>query len=112
MQFRETRKETQTASVDSCWNVGVRAGIAGITGETIVLTEGGVVRAWTVKRVPEKDRWDAEFVTRLRGTLAQPNPNMSGQHIPIKITIQPQKTPFHINLYHDMSNPQNPEGST
>ncbi len=42
--------------------------------------------------MPEKDRWNVELVKIIWGTLAQPNPNMPGQHVPIQISIP---TPAH-----------------
>ena len=94
VMFMLTQKKTQAASVDTPYREGIWAGIASRTGETIILTEEGAVRAWTVRRMLEKDRWDAGLITRVRGTLAQPNPNMPGQHVPIGINIPTPANPI------------------
>ena len=37
--------------------------------------------------MPEGERWDAESITEMQGTPAQPNPTAPGLHIPIAINI-------------------------
>ena len=57
------------------------------SSEALVGTTEGVVRAWTIRRLPEAERWDAESITEMQGTPAQPNPTAPGLHIPIAINI-------------------------
>ena len=55
------------------------------SSEALLGTKDGVVRAWTVRRKPEEERWDAEAITEMRGTPAKPNPNMPGISVPIAV---------------------------
>ena len=47
---------------------GVFAGIVPRTGECIVPTPEGAIPARTTRRLSEDKRWDAEFVSRAKGT--------------------------------------------
>ena len=84
--YKEARRKTQARSINTDWHEGIWAGIAVRTGETIILTQGGAVRAWILQIFPEKYRWDWEFLHSVKWTISQPNPNMPGQHIPIQHT--------------------------
>ena len=57
------------------------------SSEALAGTKEGVVRAWPIRRMPEEERWDAESITEMQGTPAQPNPAAPGLHIPISINI-------------------------
>ena len=46
---------------------GIWAGIDAGSGESIILTPSGVRKARTVKRLPEGERYDREFLTRVKG---------------------------------------------
>ena len=47
---------------------GVFIGIVPRTGEFVVLTPEGAVLVRTVHRLSEDRRWDAEFISKMRGT--------------------------------------------
>ena len=84
-QLGETSAERK--SLDTTWFEGVWLGHARGSSEALVGTAEGVVRAWTIRRLPEAERWDAESITEMQGTPAQPNPTAPGLHIPIAINI-------------------------
>ena len=50
----QTKTKGKSTSINTDWQTGIWAGFVVRIGETIVLTPGGAVRAWTVKRVAEK----------------------------------------------------------
>ena len=85
-QLGETPQERK--SLESSWFEGVWLGHARGSREALVGTKDGVVRAWTVRRMPEGERWDAEAITEMQGTPAQPSTAMPGHHIPISINIE------------------------
>ena len=71
------------------------------SSEALLGTKDGVVRAWTVRRKPEEERWDAEAVTEMRGTPATPNPSMPGISVPIAVNIDKENAdgePMHFNV--------------
>ena len=76
-------------SLESSWGEGVWLGHARISSEVLIGTQNGVVRAWTVKRKVEEEKWNGEKIKEMRGTPSQPNPSMPGINIPIMINIDP-----------------------
>ena len=64
---------------------GVWLGINGRTGEHVIGTSEGVVKAYTVKRRPIDERWSLEEVHAVRGTPGKPVPGSSDQRIPVRI---------------------------
>ena len=56
------------------------------SSETLVGAKDGVVRAWTIRRMPEGERWDPEAITEMQGTPARPG-ILPGIHISIAINI-------------------------
>ena len=58
------------------------------SSEALAGTKDGVVRAWTIRRMPEGERWNAEAITEMQGTHARPSTAMPGLHIPISINIE------------------------
>ncbi len=85
------------ANVESKVESGIWVGIATRTGENILMTQEGTVRAWTVKRRAEENKWDAEFIEKCHGSIVQPNPNKPGTHVPIQIDI-PIENPMHATM--------------
>jgi hypothetical protein len=75
-------------SLESTWSEGVWLGHARGSSEALIGTENGVVRAWTVRRKVEEERWSAEAIQKMRGSPAQPNPMMPGIAIPIAVNIE------------------------
>ena len=84
-QLGETSQERK--SLECSWFEGVWLGHSRGSSEALVGTKDGVVRAWTIRRMPEGERWDAESITEMAGTPAQPSTAAPGQHIPIPIHI-------------------------
>ena len=82
----ETSQERK--SLESSWFEGVWLGHARGSSEALVGTKDGVVRAWTIRRMPEEERWNAEAITEMQGTPARPSTTMPGLHIPIAINIE------------------------
>jgi len=81
----ETSQERK--SLESSWNEGVWLGHARGSSESLVGTKDGVVRAWTIRRIPEEERWGPESITEMQGALARPSALLPGLHIPIAINI-------------------------
>ena len=81
-QLGETSQERK--SLESSWFEGVWLGHARGSSEALVGTKDGVVRAWTIRRMPEGERWDAEAITEMTGTPARAG-ILPGSHIPIAI---------------------------
>ena len=57
------------------------------SSESLVGTKDGVVRAWTIRRMPEGERWGPEAITDMQCTPARPSIILPGIHIPIAINI-------------------------
>ena len=53
---------------DSKWHHSVWLGIMDGSGEKIIGTAAGCVKARSIKRKPEAERWDVEMMKSLRGT--------------------------------------------
>ena len=75
-------------SLESSWGEGVWLGHARISSEALIGTKDGVIRAWTVKRKIEEERWSSSKIKEMRGTPVQPNPSMPGINIPIIINME------------------------
>ena len=75
-------------SLESSWFEGVWLGHARGSSEALVGTKDGVVRAWTIRRMPEGERWDAEAITEMQGTPSRLSAAMPGLRVPIAINIE------------------------
>ena len=64
---------------------GIWLGHARTSNEVLIGTSDGVVRAYSVSRRPEEERWSAEDISNIRGTPQQPNPNKPGGIIPVQV---------------------------
>ena len=62
------------------------------SNETIVGTADGALRAYVVKRMPEDERWDAEFIRNMQGIPQQPDPSKRGTTIPISFKFESMTT--------------------
>ena len=80
----ETSQERE--SLESSLLEGVWLGHARGSSEALVGTKDGVVRAWTIRRMPEGERWDAEAILEMRGTPAQPSTAMQDTTSPFQST--------------------------
>ena len=58
------------------------------SNETIVGTTEGAVKTYAIKRMPEDERWDAEFIRNIRGIPQQPDPKRKGATIPISFKFE------------------------
>ena len=64
---------------------GVFYGVNFRTDEVRVGTERGVVKARTIKRLAPEDRWDGDYILKIKGRPTQPVPGVKSHHIPIQI---------------------------
>merc|ERR1712086_438276 len=83
-QLGETSQERK--SLESSWFEGVWLGHARGSSEARAGTKDGVVRAWTIRRMPEGERLNSQAITEMAGTPARPG-ILPGSHIPIAIHI-------------------------
>ena len=72
--------------METSWFEGVWLGHARGSSEALAGTKDGVVRAWTIRRMPEGERWNSQAITGMTGTPARPG-ILPGTHIPIAINI-------------------------
>jgi len=63
----ETSQERK--SLESSWSEGVWLGHARGSSESFVGAKDGVVRAWTIRRLPEGERWGPESSPRCKAPL-------------------------------------------
>ena len=86
--YKELRvgKERQN-KFDSEWREGLWLGQARSSNESVIGTSHGVVRAYAIKRRDPDSRWSAELIRGLVGTPQQPNPNVPGHRIPIRVNF-------------------------
>ena len=56
------------AKIDKVLMDGIWLGIKGRTGEHIIGTEKGIVKAYTVKRRPEEERWSLDIIQCITAT--------------------------------------------
>ena len=68
---------------------GTWLGIDLRTGEILVGTTSGVVRARTIKRRPEPERWSAEQALGVRGVPWQPTPGIDSDRLPTAVRRPP-----------------------
>ena len=80
--------------LDSRWEPAVWLGVIDSTGEVLVGTEIGVVRARDIKRYADaKDRWDNDQVAKVKGTPWQPVPGKDGDRVPIRVRLAEDPEP-------------------
>ena len=82
------------AKIESRWHDGVWMGVKGRTGEYIVGTSVGVVKAHTVRRKPEDMRWNADEINAVVGTPHQPKPGRNDSRIPVRIRAPAMEEPI------------------
>ena len=74
---------------ESCYGdrvYGIFLGVIAVTGEAIIGTHNGTVRARTIKRLPEATRRDKDMIMGMRGTPWSPD-GESSERIGIRIDI-------------------------
>lgn len=72
---------------DSRWKDGVFYGVTDTSGEIIVGTKDGVLKARSFRRKPESLRWDWEFFKEVKGTPWEPIPGREGIEIKSRVTM-------------------------
>ena len=76
-KHRQNQLETERSS-------GVWLGHCQQSNEVLIGTNHGVIRAFTVARKPEGERWNAEAIRDVKGTPQQPDPSRAGLQAPIR----------------------------
>ena len=62
------------------------------SNESVVGTERGVVKAFAIKRIANKEKWNYEAVKSMPGTLMGPDPNRPGRdRVPIRIEARRER---------------------
>lgn len=84
-------KAARGGKLDARFAYGTFVGVMANTGEFIVSTDRGAVRARTVRRVPESDRWRREDILNIVGTPWAPEGGDA--ELPIAIRIGDPKFP-------------------
>ena len=87
VHYRKLSADDNRNKLESKWDEGVWLGHARGSSEVLIGTIEGVVRARTIKRRPEDERWNAEAILNMAGTPARPNPQAPGHDIPVHISI-------------------------
>jgi len=82
---RRRRPKNERPKIETSWRDGIWLGIKNRTGEHIIGTPEGVVKAYTVRRRPEEERWSAEEVNAVRGTPGRPKPGRRDMRIPVRV---------------------------
>ena len=65
------------------------------SSETLIGTTKGVVKASTIKRFGESERWDVNVIVDMKGGPQRPDPTKPGLHIPVRIRVEPE-VPFEM----------------
>ena len=80
-------RENNKNKVGPKWEKGIWLGNSRESNETLVGTKGGVIRCYSIKRMPSEEKWQKDQVLELQGTPQQPNPSRSGLRIPIRLEV-------------------------
>ena len=72
------------------WYKGIWLGPSLQNSETLMGTEKGVVRAYSVDRLSPSVRWDINRIIDMKGTPQRPDPSKPGLNIPVKIRLEPE----------------------
>ena len=71
--------------IETTWKEGVWLGIKNRTGEHIIGTPEGAVKAYSVRRRPEEERWSVAEVNAVRGTPGCPKPGRHDTRVPVRV---------------------------
>ena len=82
-----TSKKTSNSGpkVDARFHDGIWLGLRMKSDESIIGTPNGVIKAKTVRRLPEDQRWRTEEVSSIRGIPSNPVPSAGKDHIPTEV---------------------------
>ena len=84
--YKELRQHHERRDkMESEWFEGLWLGHTRNSNEHLIGTHGGVVKAYSVKRRSEDERWDKAYIEGVRGTPQQPDPARSGLTVPISV---------------------------
>ena len=78
------------AKLDPKWRDGALIGIRDRSDEMLIMTPSGVYKTRNVRRRPELERWDFEFLTTLKGAPWNPNPaagEMAADALPADMAV-------------------------
>jgi len=75
----------ERAKIETKWMDGVWLGIKNRTGEHVIGTPEGIVKAHSVKRRAAEERWDIEAVNAVKGTPGRPKPGRRDMRIPVRV---------------------------
>ena len=79
--------------LDSRWETGIWMGVKDETGECIIGTSEGTVKARDFKRIADNSaRWSAELVKSVKGTPWQPTPGRNDDMIPVRVRLAEEGT--------------------
>ena len=106
MPFGETvlyRKLEETGDrkriLESKWAEGIWLGHARKSNEVMIGTANGVIRAWSVRRMPDDKKWNRELIKNLKGTPQKHNPNMPGAEVRIDVAVPEPQFPPPEDIY-------------
>jgi hypothetical protein len=86
--FKRIREQkSQKDKMESEWEEGIWLGHNRATNESVIGTENGVIRAYSIERKPEGERWDRAMMDAIKGTPQQPDPTKQSVHIPTKVNF-------------------------
>ena len=88
--YHESRdgKERKEKFTSEC-KEGIWLGHTRNSNEAVVGTKEGVVRAYSIKRQDEDQRWSAEAIMQMKGSPQQPDPKKASIQIPIRVSFDP-----------------------
>ena len=76
------------AKLESRWEDGIWLGIHEASGEHIIGTKDGCLKAKDIKRKPEADRWMLEDVQNMKGTPWEPVPGHPDRELKSKVVVR------------------------
>ena len=89
--YKELRQHHERRDkMESEWFEGLWLGHSRNSNEHLVGTSRGVVKAYSIKRRAEDERWNRPFIEETRGTPQQPDPARAGLAIPISVRFDAQ----------------------
>ena len=88
-------KEAKRDKGESRWSEGHFLGVRNETGELIIGTEEGIVKARDFKKLANlNQRWNAESLRKIQGTPWKPNPQVEDSEIHAKVRIPMDSSPL------------------
>ena len=88
-------KEPGRDKGESRWNEGHFLGVRNETGELIIGTNQGIVKARDFKRIADSSqRWNAESLKNIKGSPWKPNPEVNDSEIHVKVRMPNDSSPI------------------